>query len=229
MTKIPNEPTRSVEDFLKAVYSLQKDSERVSTNALAEALNVKAPSITDMARRMVDAGWIDYERYKGVQLTDQGKALALGVIRRHRLIELYLVEELGYELQEVHEEAEKLEHAVSERFIAAIEAKLGNPELDPHGDPIPDAHGVMIARDLLPLTDLPLDTPAVVARLNAGDADMLQHILDRDFKLNKHVTVTQRDPFDGPLSVTIDGQNRILGHNAAACILVDVEKEETDG
>lgn len=213
--------SRSVEDFLKAVYSLQQADERVSTNALAEALNVKAPSITDMARRTVEAGWIDYERYKGVQLTEAGRAIALRIIRRHRLIELYLVEELNYALHEVHEEAEKLEHAVSERFIEAIAAKLGHPELDPHGDPIPDSEGMMVARTLLPLTELPLNTAAQVARLNAGDSDMLQHILERDFKLNKQVTVIQRDPFDGPLTVHIDGEERILGHNAAACVLVE--------
>jgi DtxR family Mn-dependent transcriptional regulator len=220
------EYSRSVEDFLKTVFTLEQDSGRVSTNALAEALGVKAPSVTDMARRMVEAKLVHYERYRGVTLTDAGRAIALNIIRRHRLIELYLVEELGYDLHEVHNEAENLEHAVSDRFIHAIAAKLGNPQLDPHGDPIPSADGVMIARKLVPLTELPLDTPAVVAQLNADSSDMLQHILERDFRLRTQVQVTQRDPFDGPLTIRVDGSERILGHNAAACILVDAERNE---
>lgn len=224
MTNNTPEYSKAVEDFLKTVYVLEQTTNRVSTNALAEALNVKAPSVTDMARRMVDAKLVDYERYRGVTLTEEGRVIALSVIRRHRLIELYLVEELGYALHEVHNEAENLEHAVSPRFIEAITSKLGNPKVDPHGDPIPSAEGVMIARNLVPLTELPLDTPAVVAQLNAGDTDMLQHILDRNFKLNTLVEVTQRDPFEGPLTIQMDGgEQRILGHNAAACIMVDAD------
>lgn len=226
MTNTTPEYSKAVEDFLKTVYVLEQTTERVSTNALAEALNVKAPSVTDMARRMVEASLVNYERYRGVTLTEAGRTIALNVIRRHRLIELYLVEELGYALHEVHNEAENLEHAVSPRFIEAITTKLGNPQVDPHGDPIPNAEGVMIARNLVPLTELPLDTPAVVAQLNAGDSDMLQHILDRDFKLNTLVEVTQRDPFEGPLTIQVEGGQRILGHNAAACIMVDADQTD---
>jgi DtxR family Mn-dependent transcriptional regulator len=213
--------SKSVQDFLKAVYSLQLPDERVSTNALADVLNVQAPSITDMAQRLVSAGLIDYERYKGVRLTHAGETLALKMIRRHRLIELYLVRELEYALQEVHEEAEKLEHAVSDHFIEAIARKLGNPDFDPHGDPIPTAEGVIAQRDLHPLSEWPLNTPAVVSRIKAEGQDMLKHILERGFKLESHLEVLSHDPFDGPLTVNVDGSERLIGHNVANCILVE--------
>lgn len=213
--------SKSVQDFLKAVYSLQQQTARVSTNALAEGLAVQAPSITDMAQRLVAAGLVDYERYKGVRLTSTGEALALKIIRRHRLIELYLMEELGYELQDVHEEAENLEHAVSDRFIEALATKMGDPGIDPHGDPIPAADGTIVPRDLHPLTEWPLRTLASVSQIKAESQEMLQHILDRGFKLQTEVEVLARDPFDGPVTTLVDGEQRVVGHQVAACILVE--------
>lgn len=213
--------SESVQNFLKAVYSLQKGDTPVSTNALAEMLNVKAPSITDMAQRLVAGGLVDYTKYQGVVLTTTGKALALKIIRRHRLIELYLVKELGYQLQEVHDEAENLEHAVSDRFIEAIADKLDNPEFDPHGDPIPAEDGSITRRELHSLTEWPLGQAALVARIKAENPDMLQHILDRGFKLDAQVEVVSRDPFDGPVTTLVDGQQRIIGHHVADCILVE--------
>jgi DtxR family Mn-dependent transcriptional regulator len=224
--KLSSSPSESVENFLKAVYAIQQETEdRVSTNALADALGVKAPSVTDMARRMEDAGLVNYEKYRGVLLTDTGKAIALKVIRRHRLIELYLVKELGYALHEVHDEAESLEHAVSDRFIEALATKLDDPKLDPHGDPIPSPDGSMTVRELIPLAELPVHHLAQVARLHAINSEMLQYILDRDFHLNRQLEVLERDPFDGPITVEINGKKRIIGHNVAQCILVEPEAD----
>lgn len=211
----------SVQNFLKTVYSLQQQMERVSTNALAEALNIQAPSVTDMAQRLEDAHLVDYQKYKGVVLTPTGEQRALQIIRRHRLIELYLVEELGYELAEVHDEAEHLEHSVSDRFIDALAQKLDHPLVDPHGDPIPSADGTITRRDLQPLTEWPLCTPAVVSRIKTANPDMLQHILERDFRLTAQVEVLTRDPFDGPVKVRVDGTEQVIGHSVAACILVE--------
>jgi len=223
MTNSP--PSRAVEDFLKAVYSLQqKTPDRVSTNSLAEALDIAAPTVTDMARRMEDAGLLDYRKYHGMVLTDEGMALALRVLRRHRLLELYLVQELGYELHEVHHEAENLEHAVSDRFIEAIATKLGNPTLDPHGDPIPAADGTIIRRDLVSLNVLELNTPALVSRFTADNDEMLQHILNRNFRLGVAVCVKHRDPFDGPLTVEVNGDENIIGYSVADHILVEVDE-----
>jgi DtxR family Mn-dependent transcriptional regulator len=217
--------SRSVEDFLKAVYTLQQEMERVSTNALADSLGISAPSVTDMARRMVDAGLVDYRKYYGVLLTPEGETRALNIIRRHRLIELYLVKELGYALHEVHDEADRLEHAVSDRFIKAIAAKLDDPATDPHGDPIPTADGTIAARNTVALTNLSPGTSATVSRFVAESTEMLQHILDRDFALGATVTVITHDPFEGPITVIVSDQERIIGHNVAACILVEVDGE----
>jgi DtxR family transcriptional regulator, Mn-dependent transcriptional regulator len=222
MTK-PEETSRAVENFLKAVYTLQHGDERVSTNALTEALNITAPSVTDMAKRLTGDELVDYERYKGVRLTDAGRSIALRTIRRHRLIELYLLQELHYELHEVHDEAEELEHVVSDRFVEAVAERLGNPTFDPHGDPIPTAEGTIARRDLQPLAILPLSTPARVARLISTDNDMLQHTLDKGFKLEATVEVRARDPFEGPLTVRLpDGKTIVLGHSVAQKILVEV-------
>ena len=139
--------SQSVEDFLKAVYNLQGERDRVSTNALADALNISAPAVTDMAQRLVEEGTVDYLKYRGVRLTDQGERVALQMLRRHRLIETYLVQDLGYQLHEIHDEAEALEHSVSDRFVEAIARKLGEPSYDPHGDPIPNLDGIMQERN----------------------------------------------------------------------------------
>jgi len=216
--------SQSKEDFLKAVYVLQQSSERVSTNALADALNIAAPSVTDMARRMEVDGMVEYQKYRGVRLTEKGERHALHVLRRHRLLELYLVNELGYELQEVHKEAEDLEHAVSDRFVEAIATKLGHPSVDPHGDPIPTADGVITQRNLVALTQLPLNTTATVSRLKADENEMLQHILDRGFKLGAVVYLTALDPFDGPLTAQVDNHECVIGYGVAATILVEINE-----
>jgi len=219
MTKSPQSP--SVENFLKAVYILQQGSNRVSTNTLRDVLNITAPSVTDMAQRLVTAGYVDYQKYQGVILTPTGEHIALKVIRRHRLIELYLVRELGYALHEVHEEAERLEHAVSDRFIDALAGRLGDPGFDPHGDPIPAADGTMIpARPLQPLSALAAGDTATVSQFKTSDPDMLQHILDRGFTLDSHIEIVSVDPFDGPVMARINGESRMVGHQVADCILV---------
>ena len=216
--------SRSGEDFLKAVYVLQQQTDRVSTNALAEALGIKAPSVTDMARRLEGSGFLNYEKYRGVWLTERGRAVALKVLRRHRLIELYLVQELGYALHEVHDEAEILEHNVSDRFVRALAEKMDNPDVDPHGDPIPNAQGVMIKRDLIPLSEITLNTPATVARLRSEENDMLQHILERGLCLNALIEVTGRDPSEGPITVLIDGEERVVGHTVASSVWVEPQQ-----
>ena len=230
MTEQVNQ-SKSVEDFLKAVYTLQQQSERVSTNTLRDALNITAPSVTDMAQRLVDAGLVDYQKYRGVVLTDAGRDIALKVIRRHRLIELYLMRELGYQLHEVHAEAERLEHAVSDHFVEALARKLGNPEIDPHGDPIPSPDGVITQRNLQPLTELAIDRQATISRLRTSDPGMLQHMLDRGFQLDARVKVIERDPYNGPITVLINDKRTVVGHQVADSILVEPEAsadEEAD-
>jgi DtxR family transcriptional regulator, Mn-dependent transcriptional regulator len=218
------EITEPVEDFLKAIFTLQQHGERVSTNDLAEALERTQPTVTDMAQRLMTGGLIDYQKYKGVMLTAAGQEIALKVLRRHRLIELYLVRELGYALHEVHAEAENLEHAVSDRFVEALAVRLGNPQIDPHGDSIPAPDGTIPQRSLLSLSDLPEQTSAIVARLKATTSDMLQYILDRGFELGAEVRILHREPYEGPITTLISGTQRVIGHSIARCI--DVEQHD---
>ena len=214
--------SQSVEDFLKAIYRLQRHSDRVSTNALADALNVSAPAVTDMAQRLVDEGTVDYVKYRGVRLTDKGKSVALDMLRRHRLIEAYLVQDLGYQLHEVHDEAEALEHTVSDRFVEAIARKLGNPPYDPHGDPIPSRDGSMPRRDLQPLSTLPPHTPARIRRFITDDPRMLQETQKRGLTLGAELQVLARDELDGPLEAQLaTGASLIIGFKMASEIMVD--------
>ena len=220
--KIASGSSQSVEDFLKAIYTLQRDRDRVSTNALADVLNITAPAVTDMAQRLVDEGTVDYLKYRGVRLTDDGEQVALKMLRRHRLIELYLVQDLGYQLHEVHDEAEALEHTVSDRFVEAIAVKLGDPQYDPHGDPIPTIEGVMPERDLQPLSKLALHTPARIRRFMMDNPQMLRYTQERGLMIGKALEVTARDPFEGPITLKVQpGHSIIIGHTLASFILVE--------
>ncbi len=213
--------SESAQNFLKAMFALQQDDLRVTTNILAETLNLKAPSITDMAQRLTEAGLLDYQKYQGMILTEAGRALALKIIRRHRLIELYLVNELGYALHEVHDEAENLEHAVSDRFVEALALRLDDPATDPHGDPIPTADGDIEQRELDRLSDWPIEQIAIVARIKSGNQAMLQYILDHGFYLEARVQVLKREPFDGPITTEVNGTTHIIGQQVADCIFVE--------
>ena len=220
--KVTSGSSQSVEDFLKAIYTLQRDRVRVSTNALADMLNITAPAVTDMAQRLVDEGTVDYLKYRGVRLTDDGELVALKMLRRHRLIELYLVQDLGYQLHEVHDEAEALEHTVSDRFVEAIAVKLGDPKYDPHGDPIPNIEGIMPERDLQPLSKLALHTPARIRRFMIDNPQMLQYTQERGLVMGKALEVIARDPFEGPITLKIQSENPIIiGHLLASFILVE--------
>lgn len=213
--------SESVENFLKAVYALQHVAERVSTNALAERLNVTAPSITDMAQRLEDAGLLNYQKYYGMRLTDEGERVALAVIRRHRLIELYLVRELGYDLHEVHDEAERLEHAVSDRFVEAIDRKLGTPDIDPHGDPIPTAEGVVAPMTALQLTQLAPGTTGIVARLDSESAEILQHLTAREIHLGDEILLVSCNEDTGTFEVEINGRSQTVARSVAGSIYVN--------
>lgn len=220
---MPAGSSQSVEDFLKAIYRLQREADRVSTNALAEALNISAPAVTDMAQRLVEDGTVDYLKYRGVRLTEKGEQVALKMLRRHRLIEAYLVRDLGYQLHEVHDEAEALEHTVSDRFVEAISRKLNNPSYDPHGDPIPDLKGVMPVRKLHPLSELDLNTPARIRRLAMDDPAMLRDTQVRGLEIGRTLEVLARDQFDGPIQVLVKPQNaQTIGFKMASFILVEL-------
>ncbi len=202
--------TVAVQDYLKGIYALESAGERVTTSALARRMGVSAPSATAMAKRLADLGLVERAPYRGVALTDEGRKGALEVLRHHRLLERYLVDRLGLSLDQVHAEAELLEHALSEELEAKIDAELGFPTHDPHGDPIPDRElRVSIGRDRM-LVDLGPGERASVSRVPDGNPELLRYLTELGLVPGSIVEVVSHAPFAGPVTVrTLSGDHAI--------------------
>ena len=202
--------TVAVQDYLKAIYVLESSGERVTTSALAQRMGVSAPSATAMAKRLDELGLAERLPYRGVALTDEGRRGALEVLRHHRLLERYLVDRLGLTLDEVHAEAELLEHALSEELEAKIDAELGFPTHDPHGDPIPDRELRLVAGESRSLLDLEPGTLGSVSRVPDGDAELLRYLGELGLVPDAGVEVLAQAPFGGPVTVrTASGEHAI--------------------
>ena len=217
--------TSTVEDYLKAILvEAQRDPESlVTTGRIAAACRVAPGTATSMVKTLADSGLVSYEPYSGVRLTDAGRQLAAHVLRRHRLVELFLVEVLKMDWSEVHEEAERLEHAVSEDLIARIDDMLGHPSVDPHGDPIPDAQGQVQEPDLPSLATCPVRRPLRVARVRDQTPEFLRLVERRGLMPGRRVRVEERDPAADTVALALggDGEERLsLGFRAAGKILV---------
>jgi DtxR family transcriptional regulator, Mn-dependent transcriptional regulator len=193
--------TIAVQDYLKAIYALESADERVTTSALAARMGVSAPSATAMTKRLAELGLVERAPYRGVALTEEGMLGALEVLRHHRLLERYLVDRLGLSIAEVHAEADRLEHALSEELEAKIDAELGFPTHDPHGDPIPDRElRVETARDRT-LLHLEPGERAVISRVPDGDPDLLHYLAGLGLMPGSHVELLSFAPFAGPVTV----------------------------
>lgn len=212
--------SEAIEDFLKAVYILQQKQERVHTSMLADVLKISAPSISEMAKKLAKANLVQHEPYRGITLTDAGERVALAIVRHHRLLELFLVEALHYGWDEVHDEAEHLEHAISERLADRIADYLGHPRYDPHGDPIPGPEGELPPRTLTPLSRWELSEPGIVARLADQAPDMLRYLAEKGLVVGAQVEVIAVDPFDGPLTLLVNGKEQVIGPSVAEIVLV---------
>ncbi|MFY9765980.1 MAG: manganese-binding transcriptional regulator MntR [Mycobacterium sp.] len=201
----PNELTAVAQDYLKVIWNAQEWSlEKVSTKMLAEKIGVSASTASESIRKLAEQGLVDHEKYGAVTLTESGRRAALGMVRRHRLIEAFLVKELGYSWDEVHDEAEVLEHAVSDRLVARIDAKLGFPQRDPHGDPIPGSDGRVPtppARQLWACHDGDTGT---VARISDADPEMLRYFDSIGISLDSRLRVLTRREFAGMISVAVE-------------------------
>lgn len=211
--------TPAIEDYLKAIYTLQQQG-LVTTSLLGEQRGSKPGSVTGMVKKLAEMHLVQHTPYQGVLLTPAGERIALEVIRHHRLLELYLVEALGYSWDEVHEEAEKLEHHISEKLEARIAARLGHPTIDPHGDPIPSLEGVLPASDDLRLADLQVAEQARVVRMRDQSAERLRYLADLGLVPGAQVEVTASAPFDGPLSLRIGAATHALDRRMARTIEV---------
>ncbi len=221
-------PSSTVENYLKAIFlgetQLPPDQRLLPMGQLAGALGVAPGTATTMVKALAESGLVDYEPYNGVRLSPAGSRLAALVLRRHRLIELFLVQILGMRWDEVHDDAEQLEHVVSERLIERIDELLGHPEVDPHGDPIPSREGELVRRDLESLLTCPLATPVTVMRVTDQDAAFLRFLESHDLKPGQSIEVEARDEVSD--SVRLKGRNgqRItIGTRAASKLLVEAE------
>jgi DtxR family transcriptional regulator, Mn-dependent transcriptional regulator len=224
-----SERTSAIEDYTKAIYALEnRGGDAVSTNALAERLGVTAASASGMVKRLGELGLVEHRPYRGVSLTEEGRRVALEVMRHHRLLELYLVQSLGVPWDRVHAEAEVLEHVLSEELEELIAAKLGNPTLDPHGDPIPSRELTIDERPTESLQSLDGGATGVFARISDSDPDMLRFLADRGIAPGDAFEVLEKQPFDGPLFVRFGDDVHVLGGALARAMRVELGAE-TDG
>jgi DtxR family Mn-dependent transcriptional regulator len=214
--------TSAVEDYTKAIYALEmRDREAVTTNALADRLGVTAGSASAMVKRLGELGLAEHRPYHGVSLTEQGRRVALEVMRHHRLLELYLVESLGVPWDRVHEEAEVLEHVLSEELEELIAAKLGDPTHDPHGDPIPTRDLEIEEGSTDSLQSLRAGDRATFTRVSDADPEMLRFLAGRGIAPGDQLEVVDKQPFDGPLFVRIGGEVHVLGGKLARAMRVE--------
>jgi DtxR family Mn-dependent transcriptional regulator len=222
----------AVEDYLKVIFSLGEwQDETVSNAAVAARLGVSTSSVSEMARKLADSGLVAHKRYGGMRLTDDGLEQALRMVRRHRLVETFLVRSLGYSWDEVHDDAEVLEHAVSTLMVERMDDQLGHPWRDPHGDPIPTSDGVLHQPTAEPLATSPLGERRFVARIDDDDPALLRWLAETGIAVDAEVVVRERRPFGGATRIEVSspgataGRSQVaeLGDQAVAALLVSVE------
>jgi len=219
-------PSENVENYLKRIYTIELTGERVSTSLLSEKLQISAASVSEMIKRLADQGNVNYTPYRGVELTQKGRKRALGIIRRHRLWELFLVQVLNYRWDEVHDEAERLEHVTSGLMEQRLDEFLGYPTIDPHGDAIPTADGILPDGGAVPLSQVG-PSSVVVRRVSDEETEILQHASRLGITLNKEVTVKERIRFDDSLRVEIDGKEQFVSGKMAENVFVEVVPRKT--
>jgi len=221
----PTTLTGQAEDYLKAIYELEQRGSAAGTNDIAARLGIAAASVSGMIQRLARLGIVHAERYRGARLTTTGRVAALRLIRRHRIIECYLVERLGYGWDDVHHEAERLEHAASDELIAKMAEALGDPTEDPHGAPIPTAEGEVDETRLASIADLGAGERATVVRVSDRDPAFLRYLAEMGIRPGAQVTVLEKSPFDGPVRLLVDGVEYGVGTAAAGQVFVKLKPE----
>ncbi len=214
---------QAIEDYLKTIYALAEEEEGpVSTSRIAEARDVKPASVTNMMQRLANLNLVSYEKHSGVTLTESGRRIALEVLRHHRLIELYLMEALGFSWDEVHEQADILEHVISEKLEERIAAALNHPTIDPHGDPIPARDGTVEILEVQALSTLTEGQRGRVVRVvDDTNSEMLRYLAALGLKPGTDFEVLNMEPFDGPLTLRLDNEEIVIGHKVAGSILIE--------
>jgi DtxR family Mn-dependent transcriptional regulator len=212
--------TAPAEDYLKAIYELERDGAAAETNDIASRLSIAPASVSGMVQRLAGQGLVKHERYRGVRLTKAGRAAALRTLRRHRILECYLTQVLHYDWDRVHDEAERLEHAASDELIERMAAALGDPVVDPHGAPIPTRDGAVDETRHRSLAELAPGERARVLRMADEDSGFLRHLTELGITPGAEVELARRAPYDGPLTVRIAGKEEAIGVATAARIFV---------
>lgn len=206
--------------YLKAIHTLRDKEELVSVTEVADHMGVAAASVSHMMKRLADLSLVEHTPYKGVELTDAGEREARLLIRRHRIIELFLTEVVGLAWDQVHEEAERLEHAVSDQLLERIAELLGHPSVDPHGDPIPTEEGLLDEENLMALTEVEVGQEVQVRRVTAQDAAMLQYLASVGLIPDRTITLLKKEPFEGPLTLQVNDSQQVIGWNVARKVKV---------
>lgn len=216
--------TISIQDYLKVIYELTESGESASTNALAQKMKVSAPSVTGMIQKLASSkpALVEYQKHQGVTLTREGRRAALEVIRHHRLLEAWLVQTLGYTWDEVHEEAERLEHVISEDFERRIAAAMGHPTRDPHGELIPTAELIMPKDTSTPLSSLRPGQTGIIQSVKAADTELLRHLEELGLVPEAGIEVKEYSPFDHNLTVKVGQKTAVLGLNITSKIFVEI-------
>ncbi len=214
--------TEPVEDYLKAIYACEQAGDAAGTNDIASRLDIAAASVSGMVRRLADQGLVSYERYRGVRLTAAGRRAALRTIRRHRVIEAYLAKALGYAWDRVHAEAERLEHAVSDELVDRMAAAIGEPLTDPHGHPIPTREGTIDETPHQTLADLGTGQRSRVTRVSDEDGELLRYLAKIGIRPGVQLTIAERAPFEGPISLRIGKHTVQVGPALASRVMVEI-------
>jgi DtxR family Mn-dependent transcriptional regulator len=213
--------THAMEDYLKAIYRLEEQGVPASTQHLAQDLGISGASVTNMLKRLADLNLVDYSKYRGVALTDPGRKIALEIIRHHRLLELYLSESLGMPWHEVHAEAERLEHHLSEELEARMDSALGYPTHDPHGDPIPTPELTIQEVSGVNLSVLRNGQRGVVTQVSDRDREQLEYLGSIGLFPGAEVEVVERLPFEGPFRIVVSGKESVIGPPLARLVMVE--------
>ena len=216
-----NTLTRQAEDYLKVIFEIEQGGAPAATKEIAEQLDIAPASVSGMVQRLSRLGLVKVEPYRGARLTAPGRAVTLQLLRRHRVIESYLVTTLGYGWADVHDEAERLEHAASAKLIDRMAEALGNPVADPHGAPIPTATGRIDERRLSSIADLAIGARARVVRMSDRDPDFLRYLAKLGIVPGATVRVAGREPFNGPIALVVGRSRRNVGAAAAGRVYVD--------
>lgn len=210
----------NVENYLKNIYKLQSKIGRVATSVLAERLGISDASVSDMVKKLSEQGMVRYEPYKGVELTEKGRRMALKIVRRHRLWELFLVQMLDFSWDKIDAEAERLEHITSDDLERKLDEALGFPQIDPHGDPIPTVDGEIIESDYISLADLDPGQSGIISRVSDSSPEILQYVTELGLALDKKVHVKKKMEFDGSLFIKIGSKEHFVSRKLAGSIFV---------